>query len=183
MVPRVREARPVARRLLVRDGRHGSAVSLGTQFLDDAVDRGCGSGLVLLLLVLRCADSASLLRVGCVCVVPSKPARREAAARGPAVWPPVEENGALPKSTRGGTTCETTVAVVANANVGVIHCVLDARAGKIPIPPNGVLHVNKMREHLIPLPYTNSKDTKKKKRFNVHLIAQTFGSVSVVRLF
>ena len=48
----------------------------------------------------------------------------------------------------------------------------------MPIPPDGVLHVDEMRENLAPLPYTDAEDTKKR-RFNTHLITQTFGTVTV----
>ena len=39
----------------------------------------------------------------------------------------------------------------------IIHYVLDGRAGNMPIPPDGALHVDEMRENIAPLPYTDSK--------------------------
>ena len=73
--------------------------------------------------------------------------------------------------------------VVVNASAAaddrhIIHYVLDGRAGNMPISPNGVFHIDEMRENLVPLPYTDSEDTKKR-RFNTHLITQTFGTVTV----
>ena len=39
----------------------------------------------------------------------------------------------------------------------IIHYVLDRRARNMPIPPDGVLHVDEMRENLAPLLYTDSR--------------------------
>ena len=54
-------------------------------------------------------------------------------------------------------------AVVASAaadNPPIIYYVLGGRAGNMPIPPDGALHVDEMRENLAPLQYTDSEDTK-----------------------
>ena len=47
--------------------------------------------------------------------------------------------------------------------------VLDGRAGKISIPPDDVLHVNKSKKNLAPLRCSDSEDTKNRLKKDISL--------------
>ena len=60
----------------------------------------------------------------------------------------MSENGVGAGARAGGE--RVVAASTAADDCRIIHYVLDGRAGNMPIPPDGALHANEMKENLAP---------------------------------